>query len=258
MELEYGHYVVSTPFTHLFWESFSTAFLLSGTGHLISSPPSTDRHRGGSLSASSHSLPSPRQPWGFPSHGVGLLVVGLSGIGAAKRAVDEYALHLQYDQEYAREVWEHKLSPDGEVKEYCEYAVSVGASQKDAEAIGKLLVKHIELSVPYHLQTELNLVKPQSYGQIAERAAVVFFGYMGGCFAGLSVAKGIQDLCSEMSPLWCDICTSMALVCLYAGPLAVLQYSYLYRLRKFSLFQTRAAFTSGVILTIACFTRIYL
>ena len=231
-EAEQGHLSVA-PDLQLFWDCTSEAILLGGSLALIG---------------------------GFEKK---FLVFPLAL--TCSRMTLEIGQAERYDQELAREVWEHELSPQREVEEFCEYAQGLGVSKNEAESIGELMVQIPALSVPYHLFTELNIVKPPGYGHVLKRTLIAGCGYtLGGLIGGVTGISGVC-LANWATQLMAADKTkaSFSVTSLLSGAVAItalnavvsyFQHSFLNRPKRLRRFQSKAALLSGTALVAAAIT----
>jgi hypothetical protein len=175
--------------------------------------------------------------------------IGISLFKSVDAYVDHRAKAARYEHEYAREVWEHELNPDGEVDEYVNYATGKGVPENDARVIGRSISAHPTVSVPYHLAFELGLAEPVSYRQHFNYALMILSGLLSGygCNEGLTVLLdrfGWQDLGGITLP-------SIGLI-----PLAYFRFRNVLNLPKRTKFiRTVAGSVSSIILLISVWVK---
>ena len=251
-ETEQGHFAGS-PLASLFWECFGSGFLLGSSASLVmpraSCHGASQVNPEGSTVTTDSTMPIDCHTKKACAQAC-YLITALSAAAATSNGVREYAEQLQYEQEYAREVWEHELSPQREIEEYCEFAEAQGVSAFDAKIVAEELVKLPGLSVPFHLALELGMVKPVHYGAIRKRALVSFSGYLSGGMSGLWLGRFTRRTLANTG-LPGTFASAAILGLVACGPLIALQHAYLYRLRKFKSIQSRATLAYGSVLMFA-------
>jgi hypothetical protein len=134
---------------------------------------------------------------GFSVCGVGLVAAGvlprpevlvLSSLAyVCSEGCKDWLAEMRYEQEEAREIWEHKMSPFMEVQEFVDYAVNHGVPEDEAIELGRRFVQYPQISVPYHLEIEIGLHKSALHKNMAYAMLARTTGLLTGSF-GASVA----------------------------------------------------------------------
>jgi len=178
--LEQGHFIPN-PFFELFSDSLLTGMTICGVGCVAVG------------------LPRPEV--------VVLPSLAFASSEGCKELLDE----MRYEQEEAREIWEHKMSPFMEVQEFVDYAINKGVSEDEAIELGRRFVQHPQLSVPFHLEIEIGIHKSLMHGQTAKKALVRVAGLLTGAL-GSALAV---SCCEKLG--YSNTATTVALTSLLLG-----------------------------------------